>query len=73
MLRHSRMLDSYIDSIKDRKVAEIGISYAGTSDFAHEMAEKLEVLGAPISILETGSIIQTHTGEGAFAVMVRYE
>ena len=30
-----------IDSIKDRKVAEIGISYAGTSDFAHEMAENL--------------------------------
>ena len=69
----TKWLDSYIDSIKDRKVAEIGISYAGTPDFAHKMAEKLEVLGAPISILETGSIIQTHTGEGAFAVMVRYE
>ena len=71
----TKWLDSYIDSIKDkdRKVAEIGISYAGTPDFAHEMAKKLEVLGAPISILETGSIIQTHTGEGAFAVMVRYE
>ena len=70
-----KWLDSYINGIKykDRKVAEIGISYAGTPDFAHEMAEKLEVLGAPISILETGSIIQTHTGEGAFAVMVRYE
>lgn len=67
--------DSYINGIKDkdRKVAEIGISYAGTPDLAHELAEKLEVLGAPISILETGSIIQTHTGEGAFAVMVRYE
>ena len=38
-----------------------------------ELASKLEVLGAPISILETGSIIQTHTGEDAFAVMVRYE
>ena len=71
----TKWLDSYIDSIKDkdRKVAEIGISYAGTPDLAHELAEKLEVLGAPISILETGSIIQTHTGEGAFAVMVRYE
>ena len=71
----TKWLDSYIDSIKDkdRKVAEIGISYAGTPNLAHELAEKLEVLGAPISILETGSIIQTHTGEGAFAVMVRYE
>ena len=71
----TKWLDSYINGIKDkdRKVAEIGISYAGTPDLAHELAEKLEGLGAPISILETGSIIQTHTGEGAFAVMVRYE
>lgn len=71
----TKWLDSYINGIKDkdRKVAEIGISYAGTPDLAHELAKKLEVLGAPISILETGSIIQTHTGEGAFAVMVRYE
>ena len=66
-------LDSYIDAIKDRKVAEIGVSYAGTPVLAHELASKLKVLGAPISILETGSIIQTHTGEDAFAVMVRYE
>ena len=37
------MVDSYINGIKDkdRKVAEIGISYAGTPDFAHEMAENL--------------------------------
>ena len=69
----TKWLDAYIDNIKDRKVAEIGISYAGKPDLAHELASKLEVLGAPISILETGSIIQTHTGEGAFAVMVRYE
>ena len=68
-----KWLDSYIDAIKDRKVAEIGISYAGKRDLANELASKLEVLGAPISILETGSIIQTHTGEDAFAVMVRYE
>ena len=75
MLRRSRNGWILINGIKDKdlKVAEIGISYAGTPDFAHEMAEKLGVLGAPISILETGSIIQTHTGEGAFAVMVRYE
>lgn len=69
----TKWLDSYIADIKDRKVAEIGISYAGTADLAHELAAKLEVLGAPIAVLETGSIIQTHTGENAFAVMVRYE
>ena len=69
----TKWLDAYIDNIKDRKVAEIGISYAGKPDLAYELASKLGGLGAPISILETGSIIQTHTGEGAFAVMVRYE
>lgn len=69
----TKWLDSYIANIKDRKVAEIGISYAGTPDLAQEFAAKLEILGAPITILETGSIIQTHTGENAFAVMVRYE
>lgn len=39
----TKWLDSYINGIKDkdRKVAEIGISYAGTPDFAHEMAENL--------------------------------
>ena len=40
---------------------------------ANGLKEKLQVLGAPIAVLETGSIIQTHTGEDAFAVMVRYE
>ena len=70
----TKWLDSYIDSIKDRKVAEIGISLCRDTLILHmKWLEKLEVLGAPISILETGSIIQTHTGEGAFAVMVRYE
>ena len=56
-----------------KKVAEIGISYCGTADMANGFKEKLQVLGAPIAVLETGSIIQTHTGENAFAVMVRYE
>lgn len=58
---------------RTKKVAEIGISYCGTADMANGFKEKLEVLGAPITVLETGSIIQTHTGENAFAVMVRYE
>ena len=26
----------------------------------------------PISVLETGSIIQTHTGENAWAILIRY-
>ncbi|MGT2907191.1 DegV family protein [Streptococcus dentiloxodontae] len=68
----TKWLDGFIQHAKESQVAEIGISYAGKPDFARELKEKLQVLGAPISVLETGSIIQTHTGEDAFAVMVRY-
>lgn len=69
----NKWLDGFIETAKNKKVAEIGISYCGTADMANGFKEKLEVLGAPITVLETGSIIQTHTGENAFAVMVRYE
>lgn len=69
----NKWLDNFIEYAKGKKVAEIGISYCGTADMANEFKEKLQVLGAPIAVLETGSIIQTHTGENAFAVMVRYE
>ena len=38
------------------------------------MKEKLQpYVQAPISVLETGSIIQTHTGEDAWAILVHYE
>lgn len=61
-------------SLKDKKVAEIGISYAGTAELANEMKQILQpCVEKTISILETGSIIQTHTGENAWAILVRYE
>ncbi|WP_315459629.1 DegV family protein [uncultured Streptococcus sp.] len=69
----NKWLDNFIEYAKGKKVAEIGISYCGTADMANGFKEKLQVLGVPIAVLETGSIIQTHTGENAFAVMVRYE
>lgn len=69
----NKWLDNFIEYAKGKKVAEIGISYCGTADMANGFKEKLQVLGASIAVLETGSIIQTHTGENAFAVMVRYE
>ncbi|MDQ0222272.1 DegV family protein [Streptococcus moroccensis] len=72
----AKWLDSFIAQAEKggRKVAEIGISYAGVKDYAMEMKEKLSHLVAEeISVLETGSIIQTHTGEDAWAVLVRYE
>ncbi len=61
------------EKLKTAKVAEIGISYAGTASFANEIKERLQVfVEKPISVLETGSIIQTHTGENAWAILIRY-
>ena len=69
-----KWLDELTEKLSHKKVAEIGISYAGTPDWANEMKFQLQSLvEKPISVLETGSIIQTHTGENAFAVLVRYE
>ena len=62
------------EKLKTAKVAEIGISYAGTASFANEIKESLQAfVEKPISILETGSIIQTHTGENAWAILIRYD
>ena len=68
-----KWLDELITSLAERSVAEIGISYSGSADWAKEMKESLQAyVEKPISVLETGSIIQTHTGENAWAVLVRY-
>ena len=69
-----KWLDELVEKLSHSKVAEIGISYAGTSEWANEMKAQLQSLvEKAIPVLETGSIIQTHTGENAFAVLVRYE
>lgn len=69
-----KWLDELTEKLSRSKVAEIGISYAGTAEWANEMKAQLQSLvETAIPVLETGSIIQTHTGENAFAVLVRYE
>ena len=68
-----KWLDELTTTLSERSVAEIGISYSGSADWAKEMKESLQAyVEKPISVLETGSIIQTHTGENAWAVLVRY-
>ena len=68
-----KWLDELTSSLTERSVAEIGISYSGSADWAKEMKESLQAyVENPISVLETGSIIQTHTGENAWAILVRY-
>lgn len=70
----TKWLDSYLAENSQRQIAEVAISYAGQRDFADSLKQTIAtVFDGPITVLETGSIIQTHTGEGAFAVMVRYE
>ena len=68
-----KWLDELTTTLSERSVAEIGISYSGSADWAKEMKENLQAyVEKPISVLETGSIIQTHTGENAWAILVRY-
>ena len=68
-----KWLDDLTASLQNKQVAEIGISYAGSPELALEMKESLQpYVKKPISVLETGSIIQTHTGENAWAVLIRY-
>lgn len=69
-----KWLDDLKESLKEKEIEEIGISYAGGPEFANQMkAELQEFVEKPIPVLETGSIIQTHTGENAWAVLVRYK
>ncbi|WP_311164745.1 DegV family protein [Streptococcus cristatus] len=69
-----KWLDDLKESLKEKEIEEIGISYAGGPEFANQMKEELqEFVEKPIPVLETGSIIQTHTGENAWAVLVHYK
>ena len=69
-----KWLDDLKESLREKEIEEIGISYAGGPEFANQMKEELqEFVERPIPVLETGSIIQTHTGENAWAVLVRYK
>ena len=68
-----KWLDELTTTLSEHSVAEIGISYSGSSEWAKEMKDNLQpYVEKPISVLETGSIIQTHTGENACAILVRY-
>lgn len=69
-----KWLDTYFRESKHQTISELAISYSGDKDLALQIEEKIKAFyPGKITVLETGSIIQTHTGEGAFAVMIRYE
>lgn len=68
-----KWLDDFATSLEGKNVAEIGISYAGGPEWGEEMKARLQpFVEQEIPVLETGSIIQTHTGENAWAVLIRY-
>lgn len=68
-----KWLEELTVALTHKSVAEIGISYVGTNEWANEMKSLLQAyVEKPISVLETGSIIQTHTGENAWAILIRY-
>ena len=68
-----KWLNELEDKLTNVDIEEIGMSYAGTPAYATEMKERLQkFVEKSISVLETGSIIQTHTGENAWAILIRY-
>ena len=68
-----KWLNELEDKLTNVDIEEIGISYAGTPAYATEMKERLQkFVEKSIPVLETGSIIQTHTGENAWAILIRY-
>lgn len=70
----TKWLEGFITKLQAKQVAELGISYAGSPDMALDIKAALQpYVSQDIPVLETGSVIQTHTGEGAWAILVRYE
>nr|WP_172604969.1 DegV family protein [Streptococcus pseudoporcinus] len=69
-----KWLENHMHEIVQKPIAELAISYAGDRELADQLLERIRPFyKGEVSVQETGSIIQTHTGEGAFAVMIRYE
>ncbi|MDR2976033.1 MAG: DegV family protein [Streptococcaceae bacterium] len=78
--RGSKTFKKFIDEVSSnlaassRKVKEIGISHAENLELAKSFKEVLQrFVEKPITLLETNTVIATHTGRGAFAVMITYE
>ncbi|MBL3715824.1 DegV family EDD domain-containing protein [Lactococcus garvieae] len=72
----TKWLDETVEHVASsgRKIREIGISHVEALDFSLKAKEALQkFVEKPISILDTNSTIATHTGPGAWAVMIDYE
>lgn len=69
-----KWLDDFLTRSSSRKIKEIGISHAENIPFAEYMRDKLQpFVDKQISILDTNSTVATHTGPGAWAMMIEFE
>ncbi|GBG97267.1 DegV family protein [Lactococcus termiticola] len=72
----SKWLEGKVSEIKasGRKIKAVGISHADGMDFSLKIKEALQGLAeAPISLMKTNKTIATHTGPGAWAVMIQFD
>ncbi|MDN5415717.1 MAG: DegV family protein, partial [Lactococcus raffinolactis] len=69
-----KWLDEFADKITGRQIKEIGISHAENIPFSELMRDKLQpFVDKKIPILDTNSTVATHTGPGAWALMIEFE
>lgn len=78
--RGNKTFQKWLDEISrqitasDKKVREIGISHVDGLDFAKKAKNALQdFVEKEIPILDTNTTIATHTGTGAWAVLISYE
>ena len=62
-----KWLNELEDKLTNANIEEIGISYAGTPAYATEMKERLQKF-----VEKSISVLETHTGENAWAILIRY-
>ncbi|MCJ1977993.1 DegV family protein [Pseudolactococcus paracarnosus] len=69
-----KWLDDFMTKISGRKVKHIGISHAENLTFAQHMRDQLQpFVTEKISVLDTNSTVATHTGPGAWALLIEFE
>ena len=69
-----KWLSDFAESLNGKEVREIGISHAENPEFAETLRKTLQpYVEKPISVLDTNSIVATHAGSGAWAVMIDYK
>ncbi|MGY3749464.1 DegV family protein [Vagococcus acidifermentans] len=72
----TKWVNQFCEQLKTMpKVKALGISHAGGMDIARELKERIqrELPSLAIPIMHTSPLVATHTGKGAFAVMLYTE